>query len=145
MKRLVGKVAVITGSTRGLGLGIAQQFVNEGASIVISSRSGQSVDSVVKQINDVGGKAVGMAADVSDLAQVEALAAFAIKSFGKIDIWVNNAGMAGPYGATLDWSPDIFRQLVETNILGTYYGSRVALKHFLPQHSGKLINILGAG
>ena len=53
--------------------------------------------------------------------------------------------MAGPYGATLDWSPDTFRQLVETNILGTYYGSRAAMKYFVQQHQGKLINILGAG
>jgi NAD(P)-dependent dehydrogenase (short-subunit alcohol dehydrogenase family) len=82
---------------------------------------------------------------VSDPEQVEALARFAIKKYGGFDIWVNNAGSAGPYGATLALNPDQFLSVLKTNIFGDYYGSMVAMRHFLPRSSGKLINILGAG
>lgn len=142
---LDGKVAVVTGGTRGLGLAIAQAFARAGATVVVASRSQQAVDAAIQQIRAGGGSADGMALDMADLAQVEALAGFAIAQFGRLDIWVNNAGVAGPYGPTMGNSPKVFRQVVETNILGVYYGSRTAMQHFLTQGSGKLINVLGRG
>lgn len=83
--------------------------------------------------------------DVSDPLQIEALANFAINTYGHFDVWVNNAGVAGPYGATLDIEPDKFLPVLRTNMFGVYYGSSMAMRHFLPRKSGKLINILGAG
>ena len=77
--------------------------------------------------------------------QVEALAHFAINTYGHFDVWVNNAGVAGPYGATFDLSPEQFLSVLRTNMFGVYHGSRMAMRHFLPRKSGKLINILGAG
>jgi len=142
---LDGKVAVITGGTRGLGLAIASAYAAAGAAVVVASRSQESIDQAVQQIQAKGGKAVGMALDVSDLAQIEALAAFAISKLGRLDIWVNNAGTAGPYGPTLGLAPEAFSQVIDTNILGVYYGSRTAVQHFLAQRTGKLINILGHG
>jgi NAD(P)-dependent dehydrogenase (short-subunit alcohol dehydrogenase family) len=142
---LTGKVALVTGGTRGLGLGIALAYAAEGASLVVGSRSQKSVDETVKQLQAQGAKAAGMALDVSNLAQVQALAQFAVDKFGRIDIWVNNAGTAGPYGPTLEFQPEAFTQVVQTNIIGTYYGSRTALHYFLKQKSGKLINMLGMG
>jgi glucose 1-dehydrogenase len=145
MNDLIGKTAVITGGSRGLGLGIAQAYAAAGAKVVIASRSQGSVDAAVMSIQAAGGQVCGMTCDVADLEQVKKLAELAIRTFGRLDIWVNNAGIAGPYGATIDWSPETFTQLLQTNILGTYYGSRTAMKHFLAQKQGKLINILGAG
>ncbi len=142
---LNGKVAVITGGTRGLGLGIAMAFARAGAAVVVASRSQKSVETAVQQIGETGGKASGIAIDVSNLAQVESLASYAVDHFGRLDIWVNNAGTAGPYGPTLGNTPEAFSQVVETNILGVYHGSRTAMQHFLTQRSGKLINILGHG
>ena len=142
---LDGKVAVITGGSRGLGLGIALEYARAGASMVIASRSSKSVEAAVQQLKDVGAKAAGIAIDVSDLAQVEDLANYAVSQFGRIDVWVNNAGTAGPYGATIGYTPDAFLQVVDTNIMGVYYGSRTAVEYFLKQGSGKLINVLGHG
>jgi glucose 1-dehydrogenase len=145
MELLAGKVAVVTGGTRGLGLGIAQALAAEGAAVVVASRSLKSVDEAVKSLKKEGFQSAGMALDVCNLAQVEDLAALALKEFGRLDVWVNNAGTAGPYGPTIDFSPEAFNQVVQTNILGVYYGSRTAVKHFLRQGSGKLVNILGHG
>ncbi len=145
MNLLDGKVAVITGGTRGLGLAIARAYVREGAAVVIGSRSVEAVEGAVAGLRAAGGKAVGMACDVSNLDQVQALAQLAQSAFGRLDIWVNNAGVAGPYGPTLAIEPAAFLRVIETNILGVYNGSRTAMLHFLAQGRGKLINLLGRG
>lgn len=142
---LDGKVAVITGGSRGLGLSIARAFAQAGALVVIGSRSKKSVDEAVAQIQAQGGRASGMAVDVADLEQMQALADHAIHCFGRLDVWVNNAGTAGPYGPTMDFAPHDFYQVVQTNILGVYNGSHVAMQKFTSQGSGKLINVLGHG
>jgi glucose 1-dehydrogenase len=145
MDRLKGKVAVITGGTRGIGLAIAKTYAAEGAAVFVASRSPDSVQATIQSLEAAGYQAGGAATDVTDLAQVEALAKAAELEFGHLDIWVNNAGVAGPYGPTLQLDPERFAQVVRTNILGVYYGSRVALKRFLDQGQGKLINLLGFG
>jgi NAD(P)-dependent dehydrogenase (short-subunit alcohol dehydrogenase family) len=145
MGLLENKVAVITGGTRGLGLAIAQAYIREGASVVVASRSTESVRQTVDSLSAEGGQVCGLACNVGDLAQVEALADHAIKACGHFDIWVNDAGISPPYGPTAHIQPETFVQAMQTNILGTYHGSVVALRHFLPKHAGKLINITGAG
>jgi len=145
MGLLDGKVAVITGGTRGLGLGIARALAQAGAAVVVASRSQKSVGDAVQLIRAEGRQVSGLAVDVVHLDQMESLAEYAISQFGKLDIWVNNAGTSGPYGPTMDFTPQDFYLVVETNILGVYNGSRTALQHFLLQGSGKLINILGHG
>lgn len=140
--KLKDKVAVITGSTRGLGRAIAQAYVREGASVVVSSRTSAAVAEMVEEL---GGQTLGVACDVSEIAQVQHLAERAIEQFDHIDIWVNNAGLAGPYGRTLDVPIREYETVVRVNALGTYYGSRVALEHMLPRRAGKLINLSGRG
>jgi len=142
---LRGKVAVITGGTRGIGLAIARSFAEQGAAVVLASRSQKAVDAAVELIQRQGGQAAGMAVDVAQYAQVQSLLRLALSQFGRLDIWVNNAGTAGPYGPTLDLCTRAFSEVVQTNILGVYHGSRAAMLHFVAQGSGKLINLLGHG
>lgn len=97
---LQDKVAVITGGSRGLGYAIAETYARAGTKVVIASRSARSVDEAVKKLQQNGAQAAGLACDVGDLSQVEALAELAIRTFGRIDIWVNNAGISAPYGPT---------------------------------------------
>ncbi len=145
MGQLDGKIAVITGSTRGLGLATARAYLREGASVIISSRTALAVEAALAGLKSESAPVSGLACDVGDLAQVQALADHALAAFGGFDIWINNAGIAGPYGPTAAVPIADYRAVVETNILGTYYGSVVALRHFIPRGRGKLINLLGRG
>jgi NAD(P)-dependent dehydrogenase (short-subunit alcohol dehydrogenase family) len=145
MAALAGKVVVITGGTRGLGLAMARTFAAGGAAVVVGSRQAEAVARTVAQLAREGRAAGGIACDVGDLAQVEALAAHAVERFGRFDVWVNNAGMSAPYGPAAHIPPERFVPAVQAIVLGTYHGSAVALRHILPRRSGKLINLLGAG
>jgi glucose 1-dehydrogenase len=142
---LDGKVAVITGGTRGIGRAIAEAYARQGARLVIGSRSSQSVRHAVESLHELTADVIGMVCDVRTFAQVEALARAASDEYGRIDIWVNNAGISGPYGPTIEISPERFVDIVNTNILGVYNGSVVAAQHFVSNNSGKLINIVGRG
>lgn len=144
---LAGKTAVITGSTRGIGRAMAQAYAREGAQVVISARSEQSVAETVAglQAQVHPDAASGLAADVSKLDDVRALAAHAIDRFGHIDVWINNAGISPGWGPTIHLPIDRIAGTLQANILGTLYGSWVAMQHFLPRRSGKLVNFLGAG
>ena len=142
---LSGKVAVVTGSSRGLGLAIAKSYAEQGAAVVLSSRTLPAVEHAVAGLRRDGHQVAGTACDTAQPEQVEELANLAISSFGKLDIWVNNAGVGAPYGPTISISSDRFTQVIQTNILGVYYGSLTAMRRFIPQGSGKLINLIGRG
>jgi glucose 1-dehydrogenase len=145
MKILEGKVAVITGASRGLGKAIAEAYAAAGAKVILSARSKEAIEKNASVLKSQGFDASAFVCDVTDPQQVEALARFALQTCGRFDIWVNNAGIAGPYGPTLDIAREDFLAVLRTNIFGTYYGSITAMRHFLSLKSGKLINILGAG
>lgn len=142
--RLDKKIAVVTGSSRGLGYAMAAAFLREGARVVVSSRTQAAVDAAVQTLGG-GDNVLGVTCDVSDYSQVQHLADSAVQRFGKIDMWVNNAAQTAVYGRTVDIPVDEYVRVVQTNTLGTYYGSRVALQHMLPRRDGKLINLSGRG
>jgi NAD(P)-dependent dehydrogenase (short-subunit alcohol dehydrogenase family) len=142
---LEGKVAIITGGTRGLGLAIAEAYLREGAAVVIGSRSDKSVKAAMESLHTISDRVVGCACDVGSLANVQALAQLGVDTFGHFDVWVNNAGISPGYGPTAHIPPQDFAAVIQTNILGMYYGSTTAMQHFLPRGSGKLINLLGNG
>lgn len=146
MGALDAKTAIVTGSTRGLGLSIARAFAREGAAVVLCGRTELAVERAVQQIQASGQRASGIVADVGELADVKRVAEYAGRTFGGIDVWVNNAGVAGVFGPTAALDPAVVERGIRTNILGVYYGSIVAIQQFQAQGSGgKLINILGRG
>ncbi|MBN1876932.1 MAG: SDR family oxidoreductase [Anaerolineae bacterium] len=145
MKKLQDKVVVITGGTRGFGFVVAKALIREGAKVVVASRSPQSVERAVAMLQAEGGQAQGMACNVADLAQIKKLKTYAVEMYNRIDVWINNAGIGGPYGPTAHIAPDVLKSVLDTNIYGTYYGSWIAVRHFLSQGYGKLINLLGRG
>ena len=148
---LDGKIAVITGGTRGFGYAVAQAYAQEGARVVLASRSEEAVQQAVTNLTGAGAGVTGVTCDVGDFEQVQALSEHATNSFGRYDIWVNNAGLSAPYGPTADIPVNEFEKVIRTNIFGVYYGSLIALRFYLrnshtgPPFPGKLINILGEG
>lgn len=141
---LVNQVVVITGSSRGFGKAMAEEFQRAGACVVISSRNLDSVRATVNSLPRPA-DALGLSCDVRELDQVSAMAKAAIEKFGKIDIWINNAGFSPGWGKMADIANDRWRESFDTNFTGTYNGCRVALEIMLPTRRGQVINILGAG
>lgn len=111
----------------------------------MSSRGADAVAEVVATIQAEGFPAAGHVCDVGNADQLKALGDYAVAAFGHFDIWINNAAISGPYGPTLDIPPETFECVMQTNIMGTYHGSRVAMMHFLQRGGGKLVNLLGRG
>lgn len=141
---LAGRVAVVTGSSRGLGLAFARLLGEHGATVVLTARTAADVERAVADLRTAGITAHGLAADVGVLTDVERVRDEAARH-GVLDIWVNNAGAAGVFGPTATTPVADFERVTHTNILGTYYGSRVALGVFLAQGHGDLVNLYGRG
>ena len=140
MSRLAGKVAIVTGASKGIGAGIARSFGEAGASVVVnyaSSRDG--ADRVVSQIKAAGGKAVAVQGDVSKSADVKKLFAEAKRAFGSLDILVNNAGVF-EFGPLESVTEQEFHREFDINVLGTLLATQEALNHFGPD-GGSVINI----
>ena len=135
-----GKVIVITGASSGFGRGAAVQFARAGASVVLAARREQVLDDVARECEAAGGRALAVPTDVSKSAEVETLAKTAVEKFGRIDVWVNDAG-GGALGRFEEVPLADHVQVIETDLLGTLYGSYFALGQFRKQQSGTLINI----
>src|ERR1700726_4202516 len=138
--KLNGKVAVVTGASKGIGAGIAKQWAAEGAAVVVNYASSKSdADKVVDEINKRGGKAVAIQGSVSKKADVEKLFSSAEKAFGKIDILVNNAGVY-KFAPLEEITEEEFHREFNTNVLGMMLATQESLKHFGPE-GGSIINI----
>ena len=138
-KPLDQQVMVITGASSGIGLCTALLAAEKGAGVVLAARSGETLEAVVKQLTEAGHEAIAMPTDVGDREQLQNLAAAAIQRFGRIDTWVNDAGVA-IYGKLDQVSESDSRRLFDTNFWGVVNGSLVALP-YLRESGGALINI----
>lgn len=138
--KLAGKIALVTGASKGIGAGIAKQLAAEGAAVVVNYASSKSdADKVVDEITKGGGKAVAVQGSVAKKAEVERLFAAAEKAFGKIDILVNNAGVY-EFLPLEEASEQHFHRHFDTNVLGMLLVTQEALKHFNPA-GGSIINV----
>ncbi len=141
------KVVVITGSTRGIGYGLADSFMARGCQVMISGRAPATVTQAVNKLAQKYGAAnvAGQPCDVTDLQQVQALWDAAAARFQRVDIWINHAGVGNTPMPFWELDPEKMRQVVGTNVLGTMYGCQVALRGMLKQGYGSLYNMEGYG
>jgi 3-oxoacyl-[acyl-carrier protein] reductase len=140
MSKLKGKVAVVTGASKGIGAGIAKALAAEGASVVVNyASSREGADRVVAEITGKGGKAVAVQGDVSKAADVKRIFAETKKAFGKLDVLVNNAGVY-EFAALEEFTEEQFHRQFNTNVLGLLLATQEAAKYF-DGEGGSVINI----
>jgi len=138
-KKFEGKVAIITGASKGIGAAIATHFASEGAAVVVNySKSKTEADHIVEQIQSKGGKAIAVQANMSQPQEIKGLFSETIKQFGKVDIIVNNAGVY-EFKALEEVTLDHFRHLFDLNVLGLLLVCQEAAKHL--QAGGNIVNI----
>jgi 3-oxoacyl-[acyl-carrier protein] reductase len=141
MKKLQGKVAVITGASKGLGASIAQHFAAEGASVVVNySSSKEGADRVVAEITKEGGTAVAIQANVSKRADIVRLFEETKQAFGRLDILVNNAGVFQSLSLA-QITEELFHRHFDLNVLGLLLTTQEAVKHFDPAGGGCIVNL----
>lgn len=138
---LSGKIAVITGASRGIGEVIAQHLAQEGATVVLMARDEARLSAAVKSINAMGGQAHGLTMDVTDGPGVRLRFQQIIDRFEAIDLLVNNAGNMGPLGNTWEVSPQEWWETINIHLQGSFLCTQEALKRMIPRHQGRVINI----
>ena len=140
MGEMRNRVVVITGASSGFGRGAALKFAENGAKVVLAGRRKRLLKQLAAECRGMGADSLVVETDVSSSSDVEELAERAIEKFGKIDVWVNNAGVGSV--ARFDETPlEEHEQVIQTNLMGTIYGSYAALQQFRKQDRGVLINV----
>ena len=134
----MAEVALITGASAGIGRATAREFARRGCSIALLARGKEGLEAAAREVEELGGRALVIPTDVADSAAVEKASDQAVKKFGRIDIWVNNA-FAGIFSRFMDMSLEEFRRVVDVTFMGQVNGTRAALKHMRPQDSGSIV------
>src|SRR5947207_5449722 len=139
-KKLRGKVAIVTGASKGIGASIAKQLADEGAAVDVNyASSKEGADRVVAEITGKGGKAIAVQANVAKQMDVQRLFAAAKAAFGRLDVLVNNAGIY-EFAPLEEVTPEHFHKMFDLNVLGLILATQAAVKHFGPA-GGSIINI----
>lgn len=142
VNELTGKVAIVTGGASGIGRGIVERFVAEGARVVIADIETERGERLAAEL---GGEAVFRRTDVSDIEQVGALVAAAVEKFGGLHVMVNNAGISSPLRRLLDDDLADFHRVMGVNVLGVMAGTRDAARHMADNGGGTIINLTSIG
>ncbi len=138
---LSGQIAVVTGAGRGIGAAVARTLAALGARVVVCGRRRAALESTAASIQDSGGQSSVMECDVRDLRSVESLAERVERTFGRVDILVNNAGVGGSGGPLHQLAPEVWDQVLNTNLRGAYYCIRSFTPLMIRAHAGHIINI----
>ncbi len=139
------KNVVITGSTRGIGLCMAKEFLKAGCNVTISGRHEQLREETKKELSVFEGRTIYVSCNVQDRNDIERLWRHSADQWGSVDIWINNAGQNSPYELCYNTESSYVDALVDTNIKGMIYGSQIAAKNMLIQGGGKICNMEGLG
>jgi NAD(P)-dependent dehydrogenase (short-subunit alcohol dehydrogenase family) len=137
--RLKDKVCIVTGSSMGIGEAIAERFAQEGAKVVVNSRSQERADKTAAVLKDKGYDVIAIAADMSNKQSVINLMEKTVEKFGKVDVFVNNAGV-NRIGPSIELSEEDWRTVIDTNLTGTFFGAQEAAK-CMQENGGSIINI----
>jgi NAD(P)-dependent dehydrogenase (short-subunit alcohol dehydrogenase family) len=143
--RLQDKVAIVTGSTKGIGRAIAIGYAKEGAAVVICGRSEDLAKGLADELTKQGHKAVAMKMDVTSVDSINKVVDDVVRQFGRIDILVNNAGISPIWKRAEDTGKDAWDQIIATNLTGTFLCSQAVGKVMIKQKSGKIINMTSVG
>jgi 3-oxoacyl-[acyl-carrier protein] reductase len=138
--RCAGKVAVVTGASRGIGHAIAVALAREGADVVVVARTAEAVKKVASEITALGRKSLALGADVSKTADAQAVVRSAIEKFGRIDILVNNAGIhrSAPF---LEEGESLWMEMLRTNVLGCAFVTQAVVPHMIERRHGRIVNL----
>lgn len=142
-----GKVAVVTGGASGIGEAVARAIAARGGQVVVADIDEADSERVTTAIGDAGGSAQAIRTDVTDADSVEAMVKFAVDAYGGLDVAINNAGIGGPLSPTGEYPIDGWRQVIEINLNGVFYGMRYQIPAMLARGGGAIVNvasILGA-
>lgn len=139
--RFTGKVALITGASRGIGAAAARLFAQQGASVVLAARSNDEMAKIVDEIKAHGGEALAVQTDVADAASVETLVKRTVDTFGRLDIAFNNAGIAGGNKSLVDTSEDLFEQVIQVNLTGIFLALKYEIPAMLKTGGGAIVNM----
>ncbi|MBC3492452.1 SDR family NAD(P)-dependent oxidoreductase [Pseudomonas taiwanensis] len=142
---LKGKVAVITGGETGIGLAISRNLAIAGVKTVIGGIQAEAGEKAAAEIAAEGGDVIFVKTDVRSQAQVEALVQTAVDTYGKLDIMVNNAGVFDGFADVLETTEALWDQITGINLKGTFFGCQAALKHMIPNGTGRIINTSSIG
>ena len=138
--KLSQKVALITGASKGIGKGIAQRYAQEGAAVVLASRSMDLLSALAEDINSQGGQALALTVDVRKSDSIQSTVDRAVEHFGRLDIMVNNAGISMAHPSE-DLPPEDWTRAIETDLSGVFYGCQSAARQMMKQKGGCIINI----
>jgi NAD(P)-dependent dehydrogenase (short-subunit alcohol dehydrogenase family) len=141
MRRLEGKIALITGANRGIGRGIAEAFAAEGAAMTLMARDAALLNETAESLKQGGANVLAVPADVTDEKQVQEVFRLAMDRFGRLDVLVNNAGTFAGYGPIDEVSVESWDQIIAVNLRGPFLCSREAFRIMKRQRGGRIINI----
>ena len=139
------KSVIITGSTRGIGFAMAKEFLKRGNQVTLSGRHPTISKTVEEHLDDYSGRFSYYSCDVRSKDEIQNLWDFSVQRWGKVDIWINNAGVNSPHDALYNIDKNYTDDLVNTNIFGVIYGSQVAAKGMIGQGFGAIYNMEGLG